>query len=351
MKTEDLDYHLPEDRIALRPARPRDSARLLHVPPSGAFVDCLVRDLPSRLRAGDLLVVNDSRTLHARLHGIRPARGGDASQDVSIEALLHTRVSPDTWRALLKPGKRIKPGDSLVFNADLSAQCVQIGPDGGELRFNQSGAALDHRLEALGEPPLPPYIAGRRSVDDQDKSDYQTVYADKPGSVATPTAGLHFTPGLLEDLKKAGIRRTVVTLHVGLGTFAPVQSDDLKDHNLHAEWGEVPETAAATIEETRAAGGRIVAVGTTTARILESAARDAEGTVPPWSGSTDLFITPGFQWQAVDVLMTNFHLPRSTLLAMIFAFAGEERIRAAYDHAINNHYRFYSYGDACLLER
>ncbi len=357
MRVDSFDFDLPQDRIALRPVEPRDAARLLVVPRGEtAFLERTVADLPGQLRPGDVLVVNDTRVIPARLYGMRQ-RDGSA---VRVEALLHMRVGPDRWKAFARPGKRLAVGDRIRFGAETPGACglaeldatVDAKGEGGEieLRFDLAGAALDDAIEALGHIPLPPYIATNRPDDERDRRDYQTVFADRQGSVAAPTAGLHFTASLLERIASAGIGLQRVTLHVGAGTFLPVKVDDTRDHRMHAEWGEVPEPVAAALNAARARGGRIVAVGTTSLRLLESAVAE-DGSIRPWRGTTSIFITPGYRFRAVDVLMTNFHLPKSTLFMLVSAFAGLDRMRAAYAHAIATGYRFYSYGDACLLFR
>jgi S-adenosylmethionine:tRNA ribosyltransferase-isomerase len=356
MRVDQFDFELPEDRIALRPARPRDSARLLVVPPSGPFEDRIVRDLPGLLRAGDLLVFNDTRVIPARLNGVR-ARAGS---EVRVEATLHQRLSPSSWSAFMKPGKRLQPGDRIRFGERDDRACllgvldatVKEKREGGEivLGFDLSGPILDEAIAERGFTPLPPYIAAKRAEDDADRADYQTVYAREDGAVAAPTAGLHFTPDLLAALDAAGAARVFVTLHVGAGTFLPVKAEDTDDHTMHAERRTIsPETAAA-INSARGEGRRVIAVGTTALRTIESAADEA-GRVRAESGDTALFITPGYRFRAVDGLWTNFHLPRSTLFMLVAAFAGLERMRAAYAHAIAGGYRFYSYGDASLLWR
>lgn len=338
MRVDLFDFELPEDRIAQRPARPREAARLLGVGREG-LRDGVIGDLPQLLRSGDILVVNDTRVIPARLYGRRGA--------VAVEILLHRQQTPDTWEALSRPAKRLKPGQTVEFGGDLSAEVLAKTEGWVTLRFNRAGAALMAAVQAIGHIPLPPYLG--RDDDAQDRADYQTVYAAREGAVAAPTAGLHLTPALLDALESMGVRRAAVTLHVGAGTFLPVSAEDTKDHVMHAEWGEIGEGAVAAIAAARAAGGRVVAVGTTSLRLLESAA--ADGVLKPFAGDTRLFITPGYRFQAVDLLLTNFHLPRSTLYMLVCAFAGQERMRAAYAHAIADHYRFYSYGDACLLER
>jgi S-adenosylmethionine:tRNA ribosyltransferase-isomerase len=342
MRVDLFDYSLPEERIARFPARPRESARLLDLTGDG-MADRVVRDLPDLLRPGDLLLSNDTRVIPARLKG----RRGEAG----VEVTLHKRDGDSVWRAFARPAKKLRPGDRIVFADDLCADVTDKG-EAGEvtLTFSCGGPELMAALEAHGTMPLPPYIKRAAGEGSQDRSDYQTVFAARDGAVAAPTAGLHFTPALLEAVEARGVKRALVTLHVGAGTFLPVKADDTDDHVMHTEWGEISPDTARVIAETRAAGGRIVATGTTTLRVLEAAARE-DGTVPAWSGDTDLFITPGYRFRAVDVLLTNFHLPKSTLLMLVSAFAGRERILAAYDHAIAQGYRFFSYGDACLLER
>jgi S-adenosylmethionine:tRNA ribosyltransferase-isomerase len=359
MRTDLFDFHLPEDRIALRPARPRDAARLLVVRPGAEpeLDDRIVRDLPGLLRPGDALVVNDTRVIPAELSGVR-VRDGVA---VQVTANLHKREGEDAWRAFARPGKRLKLGDRIRFGESAEAQACLLGAldaevaakgEGGDvlLRFALAGAYLDEAIERIGRTPLPPYIAGKRTADEADQADYQTVYARHEGSVAAPTAGLHLTDELLERLAARGVALHRVTLHVGAGTFLPVKAEDVAEHRMHAEWGEVPAETAAALRAARARGGRLVAVGTTSMRLLESAARET-GDIAPFAGETDVFITPGFRFRAVDLLMTNFHLPRSTLFMLVAAFSGLERMKRAYAHAIASGYRFYSYGDASLLER
>jgi S-adenosylmethionine:tRNA ribosyltransferase-isomerase len=355
MKTDLFDFELPQEAIALRPAEPRDSAKLLVVRPgeNPEIEDRAVSDLPSLLRKGDLLVVNDTKVIPARLVGSRERNG----INVEIEATLLKRLSPERWQALAKPAKRLQPGDRIRFGHEsrvcllgaLDATVEEKG-DSGEitLRFDFHGAILDEAIDALGHVPLPPYIASKRDDDDRDRRDYQTMFAAHEGSVAAPTAGLHFTDALSARLKEAGIVLAKVTLHVGAGTFLPVKADDLSDHKMHSEYGVVsPETAHA-INETHANGGRVIAVGTTAMRLLESAANES-GKVKPFAAETAIFITPGYRFRAVDALLTNFHLPRSTLFMLVSAFSGLERMKQAYAHAIVNGYRFYSYGDGSLL--
>lgn len=353
MRVDLFDFDLPEERIALRPAKPRDSARLLVVEDDGRLEDRTVANLPALLRAGDALVFNDTKVIPAQLHGLR--RRGDAV--ARVDATLHMRVAADRWKAFLRPAKRIAVGDRIAFGHDgtacllgaLDATVAEKG-EGGEvlLAFDLAGPLLDEAIAAAGHIPLPPYIASKRPEDERDRSDYQTVYARDEGAVAAPTAGLHFTPELFATLDARGIERHFVTLHVGAGTFLPVKADNTADHRMHAERGVISEATAAALNAVRQRGGRIVAVGTTSLRLLESAAA-ADGSIRPWGGETAIFITPGYQFRAVDALMTNFHLPRSTLFMLVSAFAGLERMQSAYRHAIGGGYRFYSYGDASLL--
>lgn len=355
MRVDLFDFELPDDRIALRPAIPRDSARLLVVRPGEAPGDRIVRDLPQLLRPGDALVFNDTKVIPARLSGTR--RRGDAA--AHIEATLHMRMGDDRWKAFLKPAKRIAVGERIQFGHDaescflgtLEATVAEKG-EGGEalLVFDFSGPVLDEAIAATGRMPLPPYIASRRPDDERDRTDYQTIYAREEGAVAAPTAGLHFTRELFSDLQAAGIECHFVTLHVGAGTFLPVKAEDTEAHRMHAEWGEVDEKTAEALNEVRSRGGRIVSVGTTSLRLLESAA-EPSGRLRGWSGETDIFITPGYRFRVVDILMTNFHLPRSTLFMLVCAFCGIETMKAAYRHAVERGYRFYSYGDSSLLFR
>jgi S-adenosylmethionine:tRNA ribosyltransferase-isomerase len=354
MRVDLFDFELPEDRIALRPAEPRDAARMLVVR-DGGFEDRSVGELPSFLRKGDVLVFNDTRVIPAQLRGTR--HRGDAV--ASVDATLHMRIGPDRWKAFLRPAKRVAVGDRIAFGHEgnlclvgtLNATVEEKG-DAGEatLAFDLSGPSLDEALHAVGHIPLPPYIASRRAEDERDRADYQTIYAREEGAVAAPTAGLHFTPALMQALDEAGIERRFVTLHVGAGTFLPVKADDTDGHRMHAEIGHVDAATADALNEARARGGRIVSVGTTSLRLLESAA-DPDGTIREWSGATDIFITPGYRFRTADVLMTNFHLPRSTLFMLVSAFCGIETMKSAYEHAIAAGYRFYSYGDASLLWR
>ncbi|MGO4621296.1 tRNA preQ1(34) S-adenosylmethionine ribosyltransferase-isomerase QueA [Ensifer sp. 2YAB10] len=358
MRVDLFDFDLPETSIALRPASPRDSARMLVVRPDGTDVlsDQGVLDLPSFLKAGDALVFNDTKVIPAQLEGIR-RRGEEITTPVSLT--LHMRTAPDCWKAFARPARRLKIGDRIAFGhggtscllGTLDATVEEKG-DAGEvtLRFDLSGPSLDEAIMAVGHIPLPPYIASKRAEDAQDRADYQTMYAREEGAVAAPTAGLHFTDRLFAKLDEAGIERHFVTLHVGAGTFLPVKADDTDDHVMHQEIGHVDARTAERLNAVKARGGRIVCVGTTSLRLIESATLE-DGTVKPWSGPTGIFITPGYRFRAVDMLMTNFHLPKSTLFMLVSAFSGLETMRAAYTHAIETGYRFYSYGDASLLFR
>ncbi len=346
MKLSDFDFDLPEEAIALRPAEPRDSARLLVVS-EGGLHDLTVRDLPQQLRAGDVLVFNDTRVIPARLSGTRTREGSV----VRVEATLHRRRSAHCWAAFMRPGKRLRLGDRVVFAEGFEAEVAAKADDGEiDLAFDISGAALDEAIAAHGHMPLPPYIAAKRPQDARDRDDYQTVYAREDGSVAAPTAGLHFTESLLQALRAKGVGCAFVTLHVGAGTFLPVKTDVVSEHRMHSEYGEVSAQVADQLNAARAGGGRIVCVGTTSARLLESAV-DPDGRIRPFAGETAIFITPGYRFAAADGLMTNFHLPKSTLFMLVSAFAGQARMRAAYAHAIAGGYRFYSYGDGSLLWR
>jgi S-adenosylmethionine:tRNA ribosyltransferase-isomerase len=340
LRTELFDFHLPPELIAQQPARPRDSARLLVVD-QGGLQDRRVLDLPDLLEPGDLLVLNDTRVLPTRLVGTR----GESA----VEVTLHQREQGGRWRAFARPARKCRPGDRLVFAPDFAAEVLARG-EGGEiaLGFACDEGDLIRQLEAHGAMPLPPYIKRRRGGDPRDRDDYQTLFARRPGAVAAPTAALHFTAPLMAALARRGIGHAFVTLHVGAGTFLPVRTENVEDHVMHAEWYEVPPGTADLVARTRAAGGRVIAVGTTVLRTLESAG-DAAGRLRPAAGETRLFITPGYRFRLVDRLLTNFHLPRSTLFMLTAAFAGLERIRQAYAHAIAQNYRFYSYGDACLL--
>jgi S-adenosylmethionine:tRNA ribosyltransferase-isomerase len=357
MRTDLFDFELPPDRIALRPVTPRDAAQLLVVHPGrqSQFEDRAVQNLPDLLRPGDALVVNDTKVIPARLRGRRLGRGAEPA----IEATLHQRLDGARWRAFVKPAKRLAPGDVVRFG-DEGRVCflgqldatVEAKDEGGEvtLAFAFHGPVLDQAVDERGAMPLPPYIATRRPPDERDRVDYQTIFAQAEGSVAAPTAGLHFTDALISHLAARGIALHKVTLHVGAGTFLPVKADDTAAHRMHAERGSVSTETADALNATRRAGGRIVAVGSTSLRLIESAS-DADGVLHAFDGETALFITPGYRFRAVDVLITNFHLPRSTLFMLVAAFSGLEVMKAAYAHAIAAGYRFYSYGDACLLFR
>jgi len=339
---EAFDFELPRERIALRPARPRDAARLLHVTPE-ELTDHIVRALPRLLRPGDLLVLNDTKVIPARLTGRRGT--------TKIEMTLHRQISDDCWDAFAKPARKLNIGDRLDFAADLAAEIFAKG-DGGEvtMRFDRTGAAFLKALDRHGVAPLPPYIKREHGPDRQDREDYQTIFARKTGAVAAPTAGLHFTDELVTALEARGIGHTTVTLHVGAGTFLPIKVSDLRRHRMHGEYANVPPETASRVNETRARGGRVVAVGSTSLRTLETAA-DRQGHVRQFTGETSLFILPGYRFKVVDVMLTNFHLPRSTLFVLVSAFGGLSRMRAAYAHAIAAGYRFFSYGDCCLIER
>ncbi len=340
MRVDKFDFTLPADLIANRPVTPRDSARLLHVS-DGKFVDRSVGDLPQLLCRGDVLVLNDTRVIPARLLGNR----GEAR----VEILIHQHGDDGTCLALAKPAKRLKPGDQINFAEELTADVLGRAADGSvRLRFNVAGQSFAKALKRLGHTPLPPYL--QRGDDGQDRDDYQTIYARNDGAIAAPTAGLHFTQELLGQLQEQGISLVYVTLHVGLGTFTPVKADDTDDHVMHQEWGEIPSDVAAVLNSAIQDQRRIIAVGTTSLRLLESAV-DESGTIQPFAGITDLFIVPGYRFKVVDALMTNFHLPKSTLFILVSAFAGLDTIHQAYAYAIANGYRFYSYGDACLLKR
>jgi S-adenosylmethionine:tRNA ribosyltransferase-isomerase len=351
LRTEDFDYELPEALIALRPMEPREAARLLCVSASGAFSDGHVGDLPDLLQPGDLLVFNDTRVIPASLKAMRPARDANG-RDVSVKVLLHQEVAREAesviWSCLLKPAKRLREGDELVFSDRLRATIRKRTEEGGaQLDFPLPAEQVMAIIADIGAPPLPPYIARRRQTDAKDKSDYQTVFAEKDGSVAAPTAGLHFTKELIDTLDTKGIERAHVTLHVGLGTFLPVKVDNIEDHKMHSERYEVTQAAADQINRAKAEGRSVIAVGTTAMRTMEAVGR--QGSVMAGIGETDIFIAPGFDFQICDGLWTNFHLPQSTLLMLVSAFCGLERMRDAYAHAIAQGYRFFSYGDASLL--
>lgn len=346
MKLDDFDFHLPEDLIATRPARPRSSARLL-LAQGDSIADRHFLDLPGILRPGDRLVINNTRVIPARLTGQRHRDSAQGPVTARVEVTLMEPQAGGGWRAMVKPLRKLAVGETVVFSPVLSAQVMARGAEDAVLAFNLTGDDFDAALAAAGAMPLPPYIAARRAPDAQDNDDYQTVFARHAGAVAAPTASLHFDAALLEALRARGVAFTEVTLHVGAGTFLPVKVDDVTTHRMHAEWGEVTAQAAADINATRAAGGRIIPVGTTALRLLESAATDAG--LAPWVGETDIFIYPGFRFRVADGLMTNFHLPKSTLLMLVSALMGKGRIDRIYAHAVAGRYRFFSYGDASLL--
>ena len=356
MRVDDFDFDLPAENIALRPVSPRDAARLLLVKPNSSelLTDYSVADLPSLLREGDILVANDTKVIPARLRGIRTGRG---TTTPAIEVTLHQNLSPSSWKAFAKPGRKLNPGDNICFSEssdvcmadNLNATVIAKG-EGGEIElvFDLSGPFLDAAITKHGEMPLPPYIASKRPCDGRDLDDYQTMYAEHDGAVAAPTAGLHFTPQLAAGLTARNITMEYLTLHVGAGTFLPVKADDTDDHKMHAENGILTTELATRLNQAKQQGRRIIAVGTTALRLLESAV-DKNGNLHAFSDSTDIFITPGYKFGFVDALMTNFHLPRSTLFMLVQAFSGQENMRKAYSHAIENRYRFYSYGDSSLL--
>ncbi len=354
MRVDAFDFDLPEGLIALRPAEPRESAKLLHIPKAGDFRDLTVADLPAFLRPGDALVINDTKVIPAQLTALRRREG---ASDVSISLTLHKRLGPERWAAFVKGARKIRAGDHLVFGSEndtcmagsLTGQVETREEMEAVIAFDRSGPALDEAIRLIGRTPLPPYIASQRPEDEQDRKDYQTIYATHDGSVAAPTAGLHLTPALLEAITARGVSLHRVTLHVGAGTFLPVKADDTEEHSMHAEWGEVSAATADALNAVKARGGRVIAVGTTSLRLLECAA--ASGMLKAFCDETAIFITPGYQFRIVDALMTNFHLPRSTLFMLVCAFCGYDRMTAAYAHAIAQRYRFYSYGDASFLER
>ena len=341
MRVDLFDFDLPPENIALRPVRPRDAARMLVVRGASApFDDAGVRDLPAMLRAGDVLVFNDTRVIPAQLEG----RRGEAR----IGATLHKRIDLRRWQAFIRNAKRLKDGDEIVFGGGVTALAETRHADGSFTLAFAGEKPVEVLLERAGTMPLPPYIAGRRATDEADRSDYQTMFAARDGAVAAPTASLHFTPELVAALDAAGIGRETLTLHVGAGTFLPVKADDTDDHAMHAEWGRIEPDVADRLNAARAAGGRIIAVGTTSLRLLESATGE-DGVIRPFAGDTSIFITPGYRFRAIDGLMTNFHLPKSTLFMLVSALMGRERMQSAYAHAIASGYRFYSYGDSSLL--
>lgn len=342
MKVDLFDFELPQERIALRPVRPRDAAKMLVARGEGPFEDRGVRDLPDLLDSGDVLVFNDTRVIPAQLEGRRA--GGEAK----VGATLHKRIDLRRWQAFVRNSKRVKDGDTLVFGGGVTAVAEQRHPDGSLTLAFGGEEPVEVLLERAGRMPLPPYIAGKREVDERDLEDYQTMFAKEDGAVAAPTASLHFTDALVDALDARGVRREMLTLHVGAGTFLPVKADDTDDHDMHSEFGRISAETAQRLNDVRDAGGRIVAVGTTSLRLLESAAT-ADRRIAPFEGDTDIFITPGYTFNGVDGLMTNFHLPKSTLVMLVSALMGRERMLAAYEHAIARNYRFYSYGDSSLL--
>jgi S-adenosylmethionine:tRNA ribosyltransferase-isomerase len=355
MRTDLFDFELPTERIALRPASPRDSARLLVVEPGARLHDRVVYDLPQWLKPGDQLVVNDTKVISAQLKGRRIGR----ETEPKIEATLIKRLDASRWQALVKPAKKLARGDVVRFGNEgkvcllghLDAEVQDKGENGAvTLSFSFHGPTLDSAISDLGSPPLPPYIASKRTPDEHDVADYQTMFAVNEGAVAAPTAGLHFTPALEAALRERGVGLNRITLHVGAGTFLPVKVDDTTEHKMHSEWGTISPEVAEALNAARAKGGRVVAVGTTSLRLLESAAAE-DGEIRPFTNETAIFITPGYRFRAVDILLTNFHLPRSTLFMLVSAFSGLETMKRAYAHAIASGYRFYSYGDACLLFR
>ncbi|MGF6433355.1 MULTISPECIES: tRNA preQ1(34) S-adenosylmethionine ribosyltransferase-isomerase QueA [Bradyrhizobium] len=355
MRTDLFDFELPPESIALRPASPRDAARMLVVHSDGVLRDAAIADLPRWLEPGDQVVVNDTKVIAAQLKGRRIGR----DTEPKIEATLIKRLDGSRWQALVKPAKKLSPGDTIRFGnegrvcllGNLDAEVEAKGQEGEvTLSFSFHGPVLDQAIADVGATPLPPYIASKRTPDDQDVSDYQTMFAANEGAVAAPTAGLHFTPALEAALKSRGVELHRLTLHVGAGTFLPVKTEETSEHKMHAEWGCITAETASALNAARARGGRIVAIGTTSLRLLESAA-NADGTIEPFAAETSIFITPGYRFRAVDILLTNFHLPRSTLFMLVSAFSGLETMQRAYAHAIRDGYRFYSYGDACLLFR
>jgi len=345
MRVDLFDFALPPDRVALRPASPRDSARLLVAEGTGPLGDRIVRDLPGLLRRGDVLVFNDTRVIPAQLEGIRGNPGGAGAR---IGATLHKRIDLRRWQAFVRNGKRLRGGDVIGFGNDVTGVAEALHADGSWTLSFPGDEPVEVLLERAGTMPLPPYIAGKRPADEQDRLDYQTMFAAKDGAVAAPTAALHFTAELMAGLAQAGVLSETLTLHVGAGTFLPVKAEDTAEHAMHAEWGRIEPEVADRLNEARARGGRIIAVGTTSLRLLESAT-GADRVIRPFAGDTSIFITPGYAFRAIDGLMTNFHLPRSTLFMLVSALMGLERMQAVYAHAIANDYRFYSYGDSSLL--
>lgn len=340
MRVDLFDFHLPPERIALRPVTPRDSARMLGVFGSGDLSDRHVRDLPQMLRRGDCLIFNDTRVIPAQLEGVRGA--------AKIGATLHKRVDLRRWQAFVRNAKRLRVGECVDFGSGVIAVAEERHDDGSFTLYFEGDDPVEILLQRAGTMPLPPYIAGKRPTDERDAQDYQTMFAEKDGAVAAPTASLHFTPELMAAVAAAGIETATLTLHVGAGTFLPVKADDTTEHIMHHEWGEIPAETARKLNEVRENGGRLIAVGTTSLRLVESAADD-DGTIRAFAGDTDIFITPGYRFKAINGLMTNFHLPKSTLFMLVSALMGRETMQAAYAHAIASEYRFYSYGDSSLL--
>ncbi len=346
MKLSDFDFDLPEHLIAVRPAKPRTSAKLL-VGRGNRISDHKVADLIDILQAGDVLVLNDTKVIPARLFGQRHRDGDFGVTAAKMDVTLLDPRADGTWSAMIKPLRKVNDGEVIVFSDDLSATVMGRADGQAQLKFNLTGDDFDAALNAVGAMPLPPYIAAKRPADEADKSDYQTYWAKNSGAVAAPTASLHFDGDLLDQLAAKGVQFVYVTLHVGAGTFLPVKVDDVSDHKMHAEWGEVTTDAAQTIATAKAAGHRIIPVGTTALRLIESAGRSGE--IKPWEGETDIFITPGFTFHVADALMTNFHLPKSTLMMLVSALMGTQQVKTIYTHAIQNDYRFFSYGDASIL--
>ena len=347
MKLSDFNFNLPESLIALRPVRPRPASRLL-VAADGGIEDQRFYDLPKYLRPGDRLILNDTKVFPARLTGERRRISNQGVTLAAVEVTLLSLDAEGNWLSLAKPGRRVREGETIVFSHNLSAKVLSKNTDGNKLQFSLSGVAFDKELKRLGQMPLPPYIASKRAADSQDLDDYQTVFAKNLGAVAAPTASLHFDESLLNRLSGMGVLFSKVTLHVGAGTFLPVKTDDISEHKMHSEWGQISEVAASQIAKTKSEGGRIIPVGTTALRLLESVA-DQTGSITPWVGDTNIFIKPGFKFHVADGLITNFHLPKSTLMMLVSAFMGVDRMKKIYDHAINQDYRFFSYGDSSLL--
>lgn len=347
MNLSDFDFDLPEALIALRPAKPRPASRLL-VAAQGGIADHHFYDLPQFLRAGDRLVLNDTKVIPARMNGERRRISDQGETFAKVEITLLSLDGNGDWLALAKPGRRVREGETIVFSEVLTAEVLHKGPEGLRLRFSLRGDAFDAELSRLGQMPLPPYIAAKRAADAQDAEDYQTVFAQNAGAVAAPTASLHFDQATLDALAAMGVQFSKVTLHVGAGTFLPVKTDDVSAHKMHAEWGQISDQAAAEIAQTKAAGGRVIPVGTTALRLIEAAAQ-SDGKIAPWVGETDIFIKPGFAFAVADGLITNFHLPKSTLMMLVSALMGTERIKEIYAHAVQQNYRFFSYGDSSLL--